>query len=119
MLNRQRQELVFQSALIAGRLGALFVGAALGPAALAIHLLGVVSACLWAAYLVWLLRVVGAPVRLPAVIVGLRLGRAMLISLPVLLAIAVGVDDLPLLFVLAGTALALGLDAVSGARRVT
>ena len=118
VLNRQRQELVFQTALIAGRLAALFVGAALGAAALAIHLLGVVSACLWAVYLVWLLRVVGAPLRLPAVIVGLRLGRATLISLPLLLALAVGLDDLPLLLVLAATAIALGLDAVSGARRV-
>ena len=118
VLNRQRQELVFQSTLIAGRLGALFVGAALGTADLAIHMLGVVSACLWAAYLVWLLHIVGAPVRLPAVIVGLRLGRAALISVPVLLAIAMGVDDLPLLLVLAATAIALGLDAVSGARRV-
>ena len=118
VLNRQPQELVFQTTLIAGRLAALFVGAALGAANLAIHMLGVVSACLWAVYLVWLLRVVGAPLRLPAVIVGQRLARATLISLPVLLAIAMGVDDLPLLLVLAATAIPLGLDAVSGARRV-
>jgi O-antigen/teichoic acid export membrane protein len=55
VLDKQRGELLFQGALLVGRISALGVGFVAGSSMLAIVLFSVTSAAIWLGYLIWLL----------------------------------------------------------------
>jgi O-antigen/teichoic acid export membrane protein len=59
VLEKQRQEAVFQIILLASRLGALLLGWKLDSSSIAIALFAIASAICWLGYLIWILRVTG------------------------------------------------------------
>jgi O-antigen/teichoic acid export membrane protein len=119
MLNRQGAELAFQALLMVGRLLALCTAGALGTATLAVQLLGVISLTLWAGYLVWLLRLTGNSVVGSALSAARQIGRAAVISAPMLLVLVSQVRGAALLLVMATTAAILAVDALRAARSIT
>lgn len=94
VLSRQRGEFLFQLALVGVRVGALVVGWRLGAADVAIALFGGGSAMLWGIYVVWLLGISGAGIRVPLGRLGRELAVATVLVLPVVAANMLGMDGL-------------------------
>ena len=84
--DKQPGLVAFQGALLGVRVGALFVGAALGGAKLAIALYGLSSAGLLGAYLVWLLRIGGVGTRRPMRVLARELVVGAMLAAPLLAA---------------------------------
>ena len=87
VLGRQRLELLFQGLLICARLSALGIGALASDANLAVQLFALVSAIMWAAYLGWLVSLVGIEPMEVAHLLGRSAAKAALLVLPALVAI--------------------------------
>jgi O-antigen/teichoic acid export membrane protein len=86
--NRQRTELGFQALLLVTRVATLVAGAELGGATVSIALYGAGSAGMWAAYLVWLLRVGGVGIADPLRWLVREVVIALLLTSPLVLASA-------------------------------
>ncbi|HEX5591389.1 MAG TPA: lipopolysaccharide biosynthesis protein [Candidatus Limnocylindrales bacterium] len=115
VLSRQRGELIFQLALVGVRVGALVAGWRLGAADVAIALFGGGSAVLWGIYVVWLLTISGAGVRVPLARLGRELVVAVVLILPIVAAGALGVRGFAWALVAAAT---LAVMVVRSARRL-
>ncbi|MEM1589728.1 MAG: oligosaccharide flippase family protein [Candidatus Bathyarchaeia archaeon] len=63
VLEKQPQEVIFQSVLLTSRIGALLGGRKLGSPYVAVGLFSLVSAMCWIGYLVWILSLVRVPLK--------------------------------------------------------
>jgi O-antigen/teichoic acid export membrane protein len=82
VMERQYGELVFQFALLVGRLGALTLGGYSGSPFTAIMLYGTTSGVIWFAYMLWLLRMTGNRPVTAINRIGIELARALPVVAP-------------------------------------
>lgn len=111
VLERQRPELAFQVALLASRIGALAIGGVRGDAMLAIALFSIVSAANWFTFLLWTVRIAGAPVKAALAALGRSMAFSAALAVPTVVGKVVGVtaaSDFP---VLVGASVSLVLTA--------